>query len=30
MSFDHDIVDAAHAAHFAQRWKELVERAHGL
>lgn len=30
MSFDHDIVDGAPAARFAQRWKELVERADGL
>ncbi len=26
MSFDHDIVDGAPAARFAQRWKELSER----
>lgn len=30
MSIDHDIVDGAPAARFAQRWKELVERADGL
>lgn len=30
MSFDHDIVDGAPAARFAQRWRELVERADGL
>jgi hypothetical protein len=30
VSFDHDIVDGAPAARFAQHWKELVERADGL
>jgi hypothetical protein len=30
LSFDHDIVDGAPAARFAQTFKELVESAHGL
>jgi len=30
ISFDHDIVDGAPAARFAQHWKELVERGEGL
>lgn len=30
LSFDHDIVDGAPAARFAQRYKELVEAAYGL
>jgi hypothetical protein len=30
ISFDHDIVDGAPAARFAQHWKELVERGDGL
>jgi pyruvate/2-oxoglutarate dehydrogenase complex dihydrolipoamide acyltransferase (E2) component len=30
ISFDHDIVDGAPAARFAQRLKELVESGYGL
>lgn len=30
LSFDHDIVDGAPAARFAQQYKELVESAYGL
>jgi len=30
ISVDHDIVDGAPAARFAQRFKELVESGHGL
>jgi pyruvate/2-oxoglutarate dehydrogenase complex dihydrolipoamide acyltransferase (E2) component len=30
MSFDHDVVDGAPAARFAQRFRELVENGHGL
>lgn len=30
ISFDHDLVDGAPAARFAQRWKELVEAGDGL
>lgn len=30
LSFDHDIIDGAPAARFAQHLKELLERAHGL
>jgi pyruvate/2-oxoglutarate dehydrogenase complex dihydrolipoamide acyltransferase (E2) component len=30
MSFDHDIIDGAPAARFAQRFKDLVESGHGI
>jgi pyruvate/2-oxoglutarate dehydrogenase complex dihydrolipoamide acyltransferase (E2) component len=30
VSFDHDIVDGAPAARFTQRFKDLIEAAHGL
>jgi pyruvate/2-oxoglutarate dehydrogenase complex dihydrolipoamide acyltransferase (E2) component len=30
VDFDHDIVDGAPAARFAQRFKELIERGEGL
>ena len=30
LTVDHDIVDGAPAARFAQHWKELVERGDGL
>jgi len=30
LSFDHDIVDGAPAARFAQRFVQLIEQAHGL
>lgn len=30
ISFDHDLVDGAPAARFAQEWKELVERGAGI
>jgi pyruvate/2-oxoglutarate dehydrogenase complex dihydrolipoamide acyltransferase (E2) component len=30
LSFDHDIVDGAPAARFAQHLKELLESSHGL
>ena len=30
ISFDHNVVDGAPAARFAQHWKELVERGAGI
>jgi pyruvate/2-oxoglutarate dehydrogenase complex dihydrolipoamide acyltransferase (E2) component len=30
LSFDHDLIDGAQAAHFAQRLADLIERGEGL
>lgn len=30
LSFNHDVIDGAPAARFAQRLKELIESAYGL
>ena len=30
VSFDHDIIDGAPAARFTERFKDLIERGHGL